>query len=206
MRGLRRWFLAGLAVTMPTALTFWVLYRLFAFLDAILQPVVLRFLGFHIPGLGFIGVLLLVLIAGAFARNFFGNQILSAFEGLVNRVPLAGRIYVSIKQILEVLVDQKADAFKSVVMFQYPRAGLWALGFITRETSVKLKPNDSERFFNVFVPTSPNPTSGFVLIVPETELRHTLLTVEEALKMVISGGAYMPQELPSAPPAERAEV
>jgi uncharacterized membrane protein len=200
MRRLRNWFLTGLAVTLPTALTCWMLYKLFNFLDDILQPLVQRTLGFEIPGLGFISVILLVFLAGSFASNFFGHQVLNGFEALVNRVPLAGKIYVSIKQILVVLVDQQGDAFKSVVVFQYPRQGLWALGFITRETSPGLRAVEEGRVFNVFIPTSPNPTSGFVLMIPESELRHTTLSVEEALKVVISGGAYMPDELPADPP------
>jgi uncharacterized membrane protein len=197
VKRLRRWFLTGLAVVLPTVVTAWLLWKIFSTVDRVLDPLVERWLGFRIPGLGFVAMLVILTLAGLVTSNILGRQLLQAFEGIVHRLPIAGRIYVSVKQIMDVFVTQKPDAFQSVVLFQYPRRGLWALGLISRQTPPELHSHEDEPFYNVFVPTSPNPTSGFVLFVPESELRHSALSVEEALKLIISGGAYVP--LPSAP-------
>ncbi len=197
MRRIRGWFIAGVAVTLPTVVTAWLLWKIFSTVDRVLDPLVERWLGFRIPGLGFVAVLFLLILAGFFAGNFFGRKLIQFFEAIVERMPLAGKIYRSVRQIMDVLTHDKTETFKSVVLIQYPRVGLWALGFISRESPPFLAGAGEERHYNVFLPTSPNPTSGFILLVPESQLRHTSLSVEEALKLVVSGGAYAP--LPEDP-------
>lgn len=203
MRRIRTWFLTGIAVTLPTVVTVWILWQIVGFLNRNLGPLVERWFGapnrlieFATPILGLVTLFVILVLAGFFAGNFLGRKFLRFVESLIYRVPIAGRIYLSIKQIMDVFVIQKLEAFQTVVIFQYPRKGLWAMGFISRETPPEFIQTEGERFFNVFVPTSPNPTSGFVLLVPESELRQSTLSVEEALKLIVSGGAYVPNQMP----------
>ncbi|MBN2170570.1 MAG: DUF502 domain-containing protein [Candidatus Krumholzibacteriota bacterium] len=199
MRRARRWLLTGLAVTLPTVITGWVLWKLFSAFDALLNPWVQARLGFSIPGLGFVAVVILLMVIGALASNLMVARVIRFFERLLNRVPLVGRIYLGVKQILGVFVsDRQTVAFQSVVRLEFPRAGVWALGFISRE-SPPLSDAADEGLVNVFLPTSPNPTSGFFLMVSRNELRPTGLSVEEALKVIVSGGAYAPSGSPPAP-------
>ena len=195
MRRIRKWLLAGIAVTLPTVVTAWLLWKIFNSVDRVLDPLAERWLGFRIPGLGFIAVILLLILAGFFAGNYFGRKLLQFFESIVERMPLAGKVYRAVRQILEVFTRDKTETFKSVVAFQYPRKGLWALGFVSRDTPSELLGGDDEHLYHVFLPTSPNPTSGYFLLVPEAELRHTSLTVEEAMKVIVSGGAYLPPDI-----------
>jgi uncharacterized membrane protein len=199
VRRARRWLLTGLAVTLPTVITGWVLWKLFSAFDALLNPWVQARLGFSIPGLGFVAVVILLMVIGALASNLMVARVIRFFELLLNRVPLVGRIYLGVKQILGVFVgDRQTAAFQSVVRLEFPRPGVWALGFISRE-SPPLSDAAGEGLVNVFLPTSPNPTSGFFLMVSRDELRPTGLSVEEALKVIVSGGAYAPSGSP--PPA-----
>jgi len=192
VRRIRRWLLTGLAVTLPTVITGWVLWKLFSAFDALLDPLVQARFGFSIPGLGFVAVVVLLVVIGALASNLVVARVIRFFERLLNRVPLAGRIYLGVKQILGVFVgDRQTASFQSVVRLEYPRPGVWALGFISREAP-PLTDAGGEDLVNVFLPTSPNPTSGFFLMVPRSQLRPTGLSVEEALKVIVSGGAYAP--------------
>jgi uncharacterized membrane protein len=195
LKRIRQWFLGGLVVTLPTVITIWVLWKLFTSLDTMLQPLVERFLGFQIPGLGFITVIIIITLAGFLAGNFIGRLFMKSLELVAARLPLGGRIYLAVKQILDVLVSDSTETFRSVVTFEYPRPGIWALGFLSRETPPELLGPDGPETYNVFLPTSPNPTSGYLLIIARSEIHHTNLTVEEALKIILSGGAYMPSDL-----------
>lgn len=196
MRRIRKWFLAGVAVTLPTVVTAWLLWKIIDTVDNALDPIEIRLLGFDVPGLGFFVVLILLIVAGAVGGNLVGRRLLRFYQLVVERVPLAGKIYRAVQQILEVFVRDNTESFKSVVSFEYPRPGLWAMGFVSGTTPALWVPTErgGERFLNVFVPTSPNPTSGFMLLVPEAELRVLPLTVEEALKVIVSGGAYVPSQ------------
>lgn len=203
MRRIRKWFLAGLALTLPTVVTVWLLWRIIASLDNLLDPLEIRILGFDVPGLGFFVVLILLAIAGAIGGNLVGRRLMRFYQMIVERVPLAGKIYRAVQQILEVFVRDNTESFKSVVTFQYPRPGIWAMGFISGSTPPDWVPDETDRCLNVFLPTSPNPTSGFMLMVPQADLRMLPLTVEEALKIIISGGAYIPDEETAEHPAPR---
>ena len=196
MRAIRKWFIAGLAVVLPTVVTAWLLWKIFSTVDRLLDPLEIRLLGFDVPGLGFVVVLLLLIVAGAVGGNFLGRRLLRFYQTIIERVPLAGKIYRSVQQIMDVFVRNNTQTFKSVVTFQYPRPGLWAIGFVSGETPPAWTPDDAGRCLNVFLPTSPNPTSGYLLLVPEADLRLLPITVEEAMKSIISGGAYVPEDTP----------
>lgn len=201
MRRLRRYLLTGIVVTLPSVVTVWLLYKIVATVDNILDPIQNRVFGFDVPGLGFTVVMLLLIAAGAVGGNYLGRKLVGLYHLFVVRVPLAGKIYRAVQQILDVFLRDNTQSFKSVVSFEYPRKGNWVLGFVAGVTPAgwtTVPPG--ERVLNVFVPTSPNPTSGYLLLVPERELRILPLTVEDALKVIISGGAFVPGQPPAPPP------
>ena len=184
MRFLRRAFLGGLVLILPTAITVWVLWKLFTLVDQLLVPLFDRLLGFTVPGLGFITVLALVLLVGFFASSLLGLQLGKLWARIMQRLPLAGKVFTAVYQLLTIF--QREDDFKGVVCFQYPREGIWSLGFVTHRSPDPIHGQvDAEgrprAMLNIFVPTSPNPTSGFLLMVPADEVHHPPITVEEAL-------------------------
>lgn len=192
---LRRTLLAGLLILAPLALTVLVLVEVFQFMDGIFAPIVDRALAsalaresVHIPGLGLVLTLTLVLLLGWLSTNVGGRRLIRTFEGLVRRVPVAKSIYGATKGILEAVSQDQTETFKRVVLVEYPKANVFALGFVTggvRWSAV------GERFADlllVFVPTTPNPTSGFLLLVPRAEAIELPVAVEDGIRMVVSGG------------------
>ncbi len=188
----RRKFLTGLIILLPTVVTIYIFYRIFISMDNILEPLVLRYPFLDIPGLGFLGVLLIVLLTGIFAGNFFGRTIISWLETVVFRIPLFNRMYIAIKQLSEVFLKQERTVFKRAILIQYPRHGIYVVGFVTSTWLFKDETGEKKSFINVFLPTTPNPTSGLFLMIPEEEAIPFDCTIEEALKLVISGGAVLP--------------
>ena len=193
-RGLRRNFLTGLLVVTPTVVAAWILYRLFVWVDGILWEE-LRFGWLReggIPGAGALTVLLFVLLVGLTVNNYLGRQFYQFWERLAVRIPLFNKIYVAVKQIGEALLAGDRTVFRAVGLLEYPRKGLWCLVFITEPAPAEVQENTKRRVRSVFLPTTPNPTSGFLLMVPEDDLVELNMSVEDGLKMVISGGAYVP--------------
>ena len=188
----RRKFLTGLIILLPTVVTIYIFYRIFVSMDNILEPLVLRYPILDIPGLGFISVLLIVLLTGIFAGNFFGRTIIAWLETVVFRIPLFSRMYIAIKQLSEVFLKQERTVFKRAILIQYPRPGIYVVAFVTSTWSFKDETGEERSFINVFLPTAPNPTSGFFLMIPEEEAIPFDHTIEDALKLVISGGAVLP--------------
>jgi uncharacterized membrane protein len=208
---LRRNFLTGIVALAPVGVTAWVLYKFFTAVDTKVTPLVAKWIGFEIPGLGFAATILFVLLSGVFASNIFGRTVIGRFEGIFARVPLFSRIYLAVKQIGEAILTSQKNVFERVVLFEYPRKGLWAIGFVTSEHRGVLSRKTGKAHVHVFVPTTPNPTSGFLLFVPEQDLVELDMTVEDGLKLVVSGGAVTPpgygHTLPGVPQArESAEV
>jgi uncharacterized membrane protein len=203
MRRLRRYLLTGIIVTLPTVVTIWLLWRIVAAVDGILDPVQRRLYGMDIPGVGLAVVFVVLLVAGAVGGNYLGRKLVGFYHLFVARVPLAGKVYRAVQQILDVFLRDNTQSFKSVVSLEFPRPGVWALGFISGTTPADWTPAQGERLLNVFVPTAPNPTSGFLLLVPEREMRVLSLSVEEAVKVIISGGAWVPGHPPLPPPEPR---
>ncbi|MDP6418062.1 MAG: DUF502 domain-containing protein [Candidatus Krumholzibacteria bacterium] len=214
MRSLKRSFFAGLIVLAPTVVTVWFLWKSFVVVDGFLDPVIRQLLGFQIPGLGFLTVIALLTITGFFAGSFLGRQLTGLWKGLVSRLPFAGKLFDAVDRLLAVF--QQKNSFRGVVCFEYPRQGIWSLGFVTSPALERIhgqyweedgedrhgnshKAGDPVKMHHVFLPTSPNPTSGVFLMVPIHEVVYPKLSVEEALNMIVSGGAILPQSLPQSP-------
>ncbi len=194
IRYIRNRFLAGLIILIPLAVTGWVIWKIFSSVDSILRPIQQRYPVIDVPGVGFVVVLLLILFTGVFAGNFIGRRIIGRFERLVSRLPLVRRIYRGVKELSELLIADRRMVFRRAVLIRYPHRDAWALAFVTDETHV-FDTGDGRRLISVFVPTTPNPTSGFLLFVPAEDVRDVPVDVEEALKTVISGGVYVPERL-----------
>jgi uncharacterized membrane protein len=197
----RRAFITGVLVVTPLAGTVWILYSLFEKVDGLLGVLVVRLLGRPVPGLGVLLLLVIVVGAGIFARNFIGRRLIRWGNLILYRIPLFNRIYIALKQIFEVFLGERKTVFQRVVLFEYPRPGIHAIGFVTSRSSGEIQERTEQSLVNVFLPTTPNPTSGFLLFIPEADLIPLDMTVEEGIKLVISGGAVTPERLP----IERAE-
>lgn len=199
MRLIRRWLVAGLIVWLPIAATLIIVGFLVDLLDRtmLILPAAWRpdaLLGVHIPGLGIAVSLLVVLVTGALAANFLGRQLLVWAERAVNRIPLVRSIYGGAKKLTETVFSDQQKAFREVVMLEYPRAGLWTLGFRTGEAAGEITRHTGTDMATVYVPTTPNPTSGYVVIMPESDLVRLNMSVEDALQLIISMGAVRPED------------
>ena len=187
----RRKFLTGLVILLPTVLTGWILYRLFRSVDSILRPVVARYPFLDLPGLGFFAVIIILLLTGIFAGNFIGRRIIHWLEKGIGQIPLVSRMYNAFKQMSEVFLKEKRTAFRRAIIIEYPRRGVYSVGFVTSTWSYRDSGGTDRVFINIFLPTTPIPTSGLFLMVPEEDTIPMNCSVEEALKMVISGGAII---------------
>ena len=185
----RRIIFTGLLAIVPVALTFYILKVVFTLLDNLTSPIFKR-MDIYIPGLGILLTLLLVYLLGIFVTNVLGKRFLHWLETLIKNIPLVNTIYKTIKQIIQAFTGTAEKKFQSVVFIEYPRKDLWTLAFVTGESK-----NDKDvEFYHLFVPTTPNPTSGVFIIIPKNDSIETELNVEEALKSVISGGMLAPKQ------------
>lgn len=150
------------------------------------------YLPFDIPGLGVLALLLMLLVVGFFAAGLIGRMVFRLGESLIDRVPVVRSVYGALKQIFETVFADSSSSFREVVLVEYPRRGLWAVGFITGRTRGEVRDRIDRDLVNVFLPTTPNPTSGFLLFVPREDLVHLDMSVEEGIKMVISAGIVTP--------------
>jgi len=182
---------AGLATLLPLYLTFFVIKFLFVTLEEMSDPILKR-LNLDIPGLGIILTVLLIYILGFLVTNFLGRKIFNLGERIVKKVPIVNMIYTTLKQITDTFTKGSTDAFEGAVYIQYPRQGLWTMAFISGESKTK----DGVPYYHLFVPTTPNPTSGFFLMIPQADTVATGMSVEEGLKTIISGGLLAPEENP----------
>ncbi len=185
---LRNLFITGLVIFIPLAVTIYFLWITFNILDGFLKPLVKAVFGTDIPGLSLLVTLLLVLVTGAFAKAAIGRSVFDYLDRGVLRIPIVRSVYSTIKGASAAFLIPEQGGFKSVVLLEYPRRGIYALAFTTGLSAGEVQEKTAERTVNVFVPTSPNPTSGFFLMVPEKDLIPLKLSVEEALKFVVSGG------------------
>lgn len=185
---LRNLFITGLVVFTPIAVTVYVVWITFNLLDGLLKPIVVALLGKAVPGLSLLITLLLILFLGAFATATIGRRVFDSLDKSVLRIPIVRGVYSTIKGASVAFLMPKSGGFKSVVLVEYPRKGLYALAFTTGESVGEIQRKTSGKTINVFVPTSPNPTSGFFLMVPEKDVIHLKISVEDALKFVVSGG------------------
>ncbi len=184
---IKRRLIAGLLAIVPIALTFWILRFLFRFLDSFTAPII-KNLGLEIPGLGIILTLLLIFILGLFITNVLGRTIFNWGEKILAKLPLVNTIYNAVKQITNAFSGKSMKDFKQVIFIQYPRKGLWTMCFVTNQS----KNEFGDEFYHVFVPTTPNPTSGVFVVIPKKDAVHPDISVEEGLKSIISGGIIDP--------------
>lgn len=201
MLRLRRYLVAGLLVWLPLAATYIILAFAIRLIDRtlLLLPPQYRpenLLGFEIPGLGVILTLLLVFLTGLIVTNFFGRRLVGAWESLLSRIPLVRSVYGALKQITASLFADASQSFREVVLVEYPRRGLWMLAFVTGETPRKFKQVVGQQLINIYVPTTPNPTSGFYIMVPPEDLKRLDVPVEVGLKMILSAGVVNPLDDP----------
>jgi len=196
-RKIKNIFLTGIAVVVPIGVTIYILFFLIAMMDGFLAilPAAIhpdRLLGFRVPGLGVIFTIVLILLIGLITQSWIGNRVVRMGEKIFSRIPVVRSIYQGTKQLMDALFSARAGSFKKVVFFEYPRKGVYTVGFVTGGARGEFAEKAEENYLNVFVPTTPNPTSGYYLLVPEREVISTDMTVEEAFKLVISGGLVGP--------------
>ena len=198
---LRNSFFTGIVVATPVTVTVWLVYTFISFADSTVKPLIPRaylpeeWLGFAIPGFGLIVAVLVLTMLGALAANILGRSMLQWSERIVARVPFVRNIYGALKQLLESVFTHNQKSFQEVALVQYPREGLWALGFVTTDAKGELKTRLGEQYVAVFVPSTPNPTSGFILWTRRDEIQILDMTVEEGAKLVISAGIVTPEQL-----------
>lgn len=186
---LRGKIVAGLVTVAPILATVWILTVLFNFFDGFAAPLLDSLLPIHIPGLGVIIALIFMYLLGILVTNFLGKKIVSIGEAILRKIPLANTIYGTAKQITQSVSGASNKAFKKAVLINYPRPGLWTIAFVTGDSI----DGNGVSYYHLFVPTTPNPTSGVMVIIPQDDVIDSNLTVEEALKTIISGGMLGPK-------------
>lgn len=199
---IRRWFIAGLLVWLPLGATILIVNFLVRLLNAslVLLPAAYRpetYFGFPIPGLGVMLSLLIVLVTGFFAANFFGRKVVAVAERLLDRIPLIRSVYGGVKRLAETVFTDGGTSFRQVFLVEYPRRGIWSLAFRTGTTASEFRRKTGRDVIMVYIPTTPNPTSGFVLLVPTDEIIPLDISVEDGLRIIISMGVVTPEELPA---------
>ncbi len=197
MSALRKWFFAGLLVVLPLAITVWVLQWILGTLDQTLlilpanwQPDLL--IGVHIPGLGVLLALVILLVVGAVASNFIGRRLLSWGDGVLHRIPVVRSIYSGVKQVSDTLFSENGNAFRTAVLIEWPRAGVWTIGFVTGSPGGDVPNHLGDDYQSVYVPTTPNPTGGYFVMLRKSDCIELRMTVDEALRYVISMGVVAP--------------
>lgn len=190
---LKRYFLTGLLVVTPIWGTILILKTLFVTVDGILGDVVAQMVPDHyVPGLGIITLILLIFTAGLFTANFIGRQIVKMWEDWLARLPVVRGIYSTLKSMMDILSFSDRGSYHRVVLIQFPKNGHYCFAFVTGVTKGETTTLSQEPLIHVYVPTSPNPTSGYFLLVPEREVTSVDISVEEAMKLIVSGGLYSP--------------
>jgi uncharacterized membrane protein len=197
---MRAYLLAGILITAPISITLYLAWVFIGFVDSKITPLIPvkynpeTYLPFAVPGLGLLILILGLILTGALAAGFMGRIWLRISERVLSGMPVIRNVYSAVKQILETVLAQQSNAFREAVLVEYPRRGLWAIAFITGRTEGEVQSITEEECINIFLPTTPNPTSGFLLFVPKADLIPLSMSVEEAIKMVISGGIVTPPD------------
>lgn len=186
LRRLRTYFFTGLIIVLPFLLTLYFLWLVFGFVDGLIGPVLKLIIGQRLPGVGFIFTVGLILGTGMLATNYLGRRLLAWGDRLFIRLPLVRSIYQTLKQLVHAVFSEKQKAFQRVVLVEYPRKGVYSLAFLTRDVE------EAGEMVMAFVPTTPNPTSGFLLLIPKKEVKYLDMSVEDGLKLIVSGGVIVP--------------
>ena len=196
---MKKYFITGLLVLVPIFVTAWVLVTLISTMDKslLLLPMSWRpaaQIGLEIPGMGAILTLMIIFITGVIARNFFGRQLLAMWDDFLSRVPFVKSIYSSVKQVSDTLFSDSGNAFRQAVLVQYPHQGAWTIAFVTGSPGGDVVNHLHGDYVSIYVPTTPNPTSGFFLMMPKSEVIELEMSVDEALKYIISMGTVAPKD------------
>jgi uncharacterized membrane protein len=197
---IRSYFLTGIIVTAPVGLTFYVAILFIGFIDGKVRNNIPEkyhydnLLPIEIPGIGLLFVFILLTFIGFLTAGLIGRFIIKLGERIISRLPIIRSVYGALKQIFESVLASSSKSFREVVLIEYPRKGVWAIGFITGDTKGEVQNATKENMVNVFLPTTPNPTSGFLLFVPRKDVIILDMNVEEGIKMVISGGIVTPKQ------------
>jgi len=186
---IRASLIAGILTVIPLGITYFVLSFLFRVLDGFLSPLIKKWVGHSIPGLGIVVMVVLLYIVGLLARNVFGVALIRLGEGILERLPIIKNVYQASKQIVQAFSMSGKKSFQRVVVIEYPRPGLKALAFVT---GTHIEKDSGKKYISVFVPTTPNPTSGVLEFVPEEQAVDIGISVEEAIKLVVSAGVLLP--------------
>jgi uncharacterized membrane protein len=200
MARIRNYLLAGILMTAPLGITVYLVWSFIDFVDSRVTPFIppeynpRTYLPFEIPGFGLLVALVGLILAGALTANFAGRLFVHMSDRIMARMPVVRGIYSAVKQLTETFVTEKSKAFREVVLVEYPRPGIWAIGFITGVTEGEVQELTEDVVVNVFLPTTPNPTSGFLLFVPRRDIFVLSMSVDEGIKMVISGGIVTPPD------------
>lgn len=195
---MRKYFVTGLLILVPLAITLWVVNLIIGTMDQslLLLPAQWRpeaLFGFRIPGLGSILTLLIIFLTGLATRNFIGNRVVQWWEKILTRIPVVNSIYSSVKQVSDTLLSSSGNAFRKAVLIEYPRRDCWTIAFLTGVPGGDVKNHLTGDFISVYVPTTPNPTSGFFLMVPRADAIELDMTVDAALKYIVSMGVVAPE-------------
>ena len=198
VEALKRYLIAGLLVWVPLGITIWVLQLLLSTLDQTLLLVPERarpeaLFGFHIPGLGALLAFAILILTGVVAANFFGARVILLWESVLTRIPVVKSIYSSVKQVSDTLLSDTGNAFRKALLVEYPYQGCWTIAFQTGSPAVAVAGHLASEHVSVYVPTTPNPTSGFFLMLPRSRVHELDMTVDEALKYIISMGVVAPR-------------
>jgi len=201
---IQRYFLTGIVVLTPIVLTIYIFWKIFIIFDnwmaGILQFLFVRVLGisnyYHrVPGIGILVMILLIILVGILTRLYVGRKLLDLGNWIVGKIPFFNSIYMTLKQIVEALFSDKGEVFRKAVLIEYPRKGIYSIGFMTQDTRGEVQNHSSKDLISIFLPTTPNPTSGFLLFVPKEDAIELNMSIEEAIKLIVSGGAINPEEL-----------
>lgn len=202
---LRAYFFAGILITAPISITFYLAWIFISFVDQKVTPLIPAPYNpqqWSVPGVGLLIIVVLLTLIGALTAGWAGRTIIRISDQILSQMPVIRSIYSATKQIFETVLAQKSNSFREVVLIEYPRRGIWSIAFVSGQTTGEIPAIADDEMLNVFVPTTPNPTSGFLLFVPRAETRRLDMTVEEAFKMVVSLGIITPDWAPPPPAAE----
>lgn len=194
---LRAYFFAGVLMTAPISITFYIAWQFIRFMDDQVKgliPVAWNPQNWGVHGFGLVAIAAALTLIGALTAGFAGRLMVKLSERVLERMPVIRSIYSAVKQIFETVLAQKANAFREVVLVEYPRPGIWTLGFITGTTTGEVRAHFAEEMVNVFIPTTPNPTSGFLLFLPRKDVQLLSMSVEDGIKMVVSTGIIVPAD------------
>lgn len=198
------YFLRGLFTLLPLLVTIWMLYFMFNFLDGILGNIIAIIIGKHIPGLGLVVTVITIFLVGFFATYIIGAKLFQFGEELLYRVPIVKTIYFAVKQINDVLFIQKsAEEYRRACLVEYPRKGLWSVGFITSDAATEIEAKTKQKMINVFIANTPTPATGFLVLVPAREVILLDMKIDDAFKYVVSGGVLKPESLPKEVPPKK---